>query len=281
MTLVNKLLVAVTAAAIVTVLIIAAAWFPGTNLSSESAMLAAAEIALEPHRVEAPPKPLYDYVVVSDSCGPDFDGECVNIRKGPGENFPVVAQLRAGAVLQAEEKVQADGREWYKLTYNEWLRYPERAGRNLYIAAQFVEPFRDEGIKEVGEGEQASSTKMILVDRSSQKLYAYDGEELFMEETVSTGLELTPTPRGTFSVYKKTPTRYMQGPIPGISDQYYDLPGVPWNLYFTNEGAVIHGAYWHDKFGKPWSHGCVNLPPEKARILYSWAELGTRVIVRD
>ncbi|MCR4306356.1 MAG: L,D-transpeptidase, partial [Candidatus Yonathbacteria bacterium] len=90
-----------------------------------------------------------------------------------------------------------------------------------------------------------------------------------------------PTPRGTFTIFKKTPSRYMQGPIPDIADQYYDLPGVPWNLYFTHEGAVIHGAYWHDSFGSAYSHGCVNLPPEQARKLYNWADLGTGVIVKD
>lgn len=73
----------------------------------------------------------------------------------------------------------------------------------------------------------------------------------------------------------------MQGPIPGVSDQYYDLPGVPWNLYFTVDGAVIHGAYWHNHFGEPWSHGCVNLPPQEAKRLYDWADLGTPVIVQD
>jgi lipoprotein-anchoring transpeptidase ErfK/SrfK len=112
-------------------------------------------------------------------------------------------------------------------------------------------------------------------------LYAYDGDTLYMQEAISTGLELTPTPRGVFTVYRMTPSRYMQGPIPGISDQYFDLPGVPWNLYFTPEGAVIHGAYWHDRFGSPWSHGCVNLPPEKAKKLYAWAEIGTKVVVQD
>ena len=66
----------------------------------------------------------------------------------------------------------------------------------------------------------------------------------------------------------------MQGPIPGLSDQYYDLPGVPWNLYFTEYGAVIHGAYWHDNFGQPSSHGCVNLPIDEARKLYLWADVG-------
>jgi lipoprotein-anchoring transpeptidase ErfK/SrfK len=74
----------------------------------------------------------------------------------------------------------------------------------------------------------------------------------------------------------------MQGPLPNIKDkQHYDLPGVPWNLYFTEGGAVIHGAYWHKSFGSPYSHGCVNLSPENAHTLYSWADLGTTVVVRD
>lgn len=74
----------------------------------------------------------------------------------------------------------------------------------------------------------------------------------------------------------------MQGPLPILADQqYYDLPGVPWNLYFTEQGAVIHGAYWHNSFGKPYSHGCVNMHTDEARKLYTWATLGTQVIVRD
>ncbi|MFA5877656.1 MAG: L,D-transpeptidase, partial [Candidatus Paceibacterota bacterium] len=60
-----------------------------------------------------------------------------------------------------------------------------------------------------------------------------------------------------------------------------DLPGVPWNLYFTLQGGAIHGTYWHTKFGEPWSHGCVNLPPAHAKKLYQWADVGTIVIVQD
>jgi lipoprotein-anchoring transpeptidase ErfK/SrfK len=120
-----------------------------------------------------------------------------------------------------------------------------------------------------------------VVDVSEEMLYAYDGDTLFMKEAISTGLEFTPTPLGTFEVFKKTPSRYMQGPIPGVSDQVYDLPGVPWNLYFTDGGAVIHGAYWHNNFGKPWSHGCVNLPPQKAKELYKWAVVGTTITVQE
>ena len=73
----------------------------------------------------------------------------------------------------------------------------------------------------------------------------------------------------------------MQGPLPGVSDQYYDLPGVPWDLYFTKDGAVIHGAYWHDHFGEQWSHGCVNLPTDKAKELYLWAAVGIPVTVKN
>ncbi|MDO8514017.1 MAG: L,D-transpeptidase family protein [bacterium] len=225
--------------------------------------------------------PLFQYIEVMDSCGPYFEGTCVHVRSGPGEKYPVVTRLRTGVVLKVGETLERDGRTWYKIAFDEPVRYPERVSRNWYVAGEFVRPFSDEGIINLAGGTRASSTKRILVDRSAQMLYAYEGDTLFMQERISSGLAFTPTPRGTFTVYKKTPTRYMQGPLPGVSAQYYDLPGVPWNLYFTREGGVIHGAYWHDKFGKRWSHGCVNLPLEQAHTLYLWADVGTPVIVRD
>lgn len=204
------------------------------------------------------------------------------MRSGPGVEYPVIDRLRTGMVFKVADTVVVDGREWYKIGFATALRYPERVSGDLFVSADVVRLFTDEGDKEeMVEGSASSGTKRIIVDRSEQVLYAYDGQELFMQEPISTGLEFTPTPRGTFAVYKKTPSRYMQGPLPGISDQYYDLPGVPWNLYFTYQGAVIHGAYWHDHFGEPWSHGCVNLPPDQAKKLYQWAEVGTQVTVRD
>ena len=241
---------------------------PPTNDQQEETVLPVAKV-------------LFEYIQVADSCGPHFKGDCVNVRSGPGVDFPAVMKLRNGAVLKVGGKVERDNHTWYKIVFNEQIRYPERVRRDWYIAADYVSALLDEGDRDLTHGVNASSTKRIVVERGKQKLYAYDGEELFMEAKISTGLELTPTPRGTFIIYKKTPSRYMQGPIKGIADQYYDLPGVPWNLYFTNEGAVIHGAYWHDNFGHPSSHGCVNLSPEEAQQLYLWADVGTRVTVRD
>ena len=233
-------------------------------------------------REVVPTKPqLYEYVEVEDGCGPHFQGECLRVRSGPGESYPVIAGLRTGIVLKVADTVIGEGRVWYKILFNEGLRFSERVAGNWYVSADYVRLFMDEGILNLSNNENASSTKRIFIDRSQQMLYAYDGATLFLEVLISTGLELNPTPRGTFTVYRKTPSRYMQGPIPDVSDDYFDLPGVPWNLYFTSEGAVIHGAYWHDKFGQPWSHGCVNLPPEQAQKLYQWADIGTKVLVQD
>lgn len=233
------------------------------------------------NQVGATLPPLFQYGEIINSCGPYFDGVCVNLRSGPGKEYPVITKLRNNIILKVSERVEANGEGWYKIIFDEWLRYPERVTSDMYVSAGFVETFLDEGSIELAEGLTASSTKYIIIDRSNQKLSAYDGDKLFLEESISTGIELTPTPRGIFTIYKKTPTRYMQGPLPNISEKEYDLPGVPWNLYFTAEGAVIHGAYWHDKFGQPWSNGCVNLPPKKAKELYDWAGLGTKVIVQD
>ncbi len=236
---------------------------------------------LEAVFVTSTPK-LLEYIEVMDGCGPYWGEGCLNVRSGPGEQYPKVAELRTGVVLRAGEKIINDaGREWYKIIFDEWVRYPERITGEWYVAAEYVKPFFEEAPTELKPAETVSSTKKIIVDRSDQMLYAYDGDALFLQEPISSGLDSTPTPRGTFTVYKKSPTRYMQGPLPGVSDQYYDLPGVPWNLYFTYQGGVVHGAYWHDKFGQKWSHGCVNLAPELARKIYEWAELGMPVIVRD
>jgi lipoprotein-anchoring transpeptidase ErfK/SrfK len=231
--------------------------------------------------VTMPSVPLYQYIEVVDGCDHDFVGDCVNMRTGPGAEFPVVFKLRTGVVLKVETTVVKDGASWHKILFSHELLYPERIKGDVYVSADYVKLFSDDGDHNLEKGEVATTTKHIVVDVSEQKLYAYDGDILFMEVSVSTGLELTPTDRGTFTVFKMTPSRFMQGPIPGVSAQVYDLPGVPWNLYFTAGGSVIHGAYWHESFGRQYSHGCVNLSPENAKKLYSWADIGIKVKVQN
>lgn len=224
---------------------------------------------------------LFTYIRINDSCGPSFGEGCVNVRSAPSIDAPILLKIRSGVVLKVKDSIEINGMKWYQLSFDdEWLRYPERVTTGMYISADYATSFMDEGTIETTATSSIGS-KRILVDLSDQMLYAYDGNTLFMEEKVSTGIKITPTPRGYFIVFKKSPSRYMQGPIPDISDHYYDLPGVPWNLYFTEQGAVIHGAYWHDSFGQVWSNGCVNVPIASAEKLYRWTDLGTEVLVRD
>lgn len=223
----------------------------------------------------------FQYIEVVDSCGPEYGDECLLVRSGPGVEHEVVHRFRTGMVLRAKTVTNEQGEVWYKIIFDEWLRYEDRVISDMYVAAEFVEVFYDQGIIERTDNDKTTD-KEIIIDRSEQKLYAYDNEVLFMETSISTGLELTPTPRGTFPIFRKTPSRYMQGPLPNLADkQIYDLPGVPWTLYFTTGGAAIHGTYWHDNFGEQQSHGCVNLSPAEAKKLYKWAPVGTVVTVQN
>lgn len=88
---------------------------------------------------------------------------------------------------------------------------------------------------------------------------------------VSTGTWRTPTVRGQFYVYVKYRYADMSGP------GYY-LPNVPYVMYFY-KGYGLHGTYWHNNYGTPMSHGCVNLKPEEAAWLYEWSSVGTVVRV--
>jgi lipoprotein-anchoring transpeptidase ErfK/SrfK len=113
--------------------------------------------------------------------------------------------------------------------------------------------------------------KKILVVLSEQKVYAFEDGRLLQEFLVSTGLPQTPTVVGKFQIYIKLETTRMTG-------ENYDLPNVPWTMYFYQDYG-LHGTYWHNNFGHPMSHGCVNLRTVDAKWLYDWAPIGTLVEV--
>ena len=119
----------------------------------------------------------------------------------------------------------------------------------------------------------ASEERWIEVDLSDQKLYAWEGDRLFMESPISSGLPWWPTPTGEFRIWIKLRATKMEG---GSGKYYYYLPNVPYVMYFENDsvpgwrGFGLHGTYWHNDFGTPRSHGCVNLPTEKAKEIYYW-----------
>ncbi len=224
---------------------------------------------------EKPEEKMYEYIKITGSCGPYYNGVCLSIRSTPTINGDIIYKPRNGVVLKVKNKININGVDWYKISFDEWLLYPERLTTQAYIKADTVVPFFD-----IGTATHATTSRQsIVVDLSTQSLSAYEGKNLFLKSKVSTGLRSTPTATGTFTIFKKTPTRYMQGPVPDVGGGYYDLPGVPWNMYFTADGAAIHGAYWHESFGSRYSHGCVNLPPTIAQKLYKWTKVGTKVTI--
>jgi len=119
----------------------------------------------------------------------------------------------------------------------------------------------------------ADGERWIEVDISDQKLTAWQGDVPIFETIVSTGKPGFRTLPGEFAVYLKFEKTRMRG----ID---YDTPDVPWTMYYDGDFA-IHGAYWHNNFGTPVSHGCVNLRVEEAKAIYEWASKGTRVVVNE
>jgi LysM repeat protein len=112
--------------------------------------------------------------------------------------------------------------------------------------------------------------KWIDINLSTQTLTAYENRTAVFRTKVSTGTWRTPTPVGTFRIYSKYRAVHMRGPG-------YSLPNVPYTMYFYGNYA-LHGTYWHNNFGTPMSHGCVNLPTTYAQRLYNWAPNGTKVV---
>ncbi len=106
--------------------------------------------------------------------------------------------------------------------------------------------------------------KWIEVNVTTQQVTAWEGDVPVFSFTASTGLPNTPTVLGEFHIYWKMESALMVGP------GYY-LPEVPYTMYFYG-GYALHGTYWHNNFGQPMSHGCVNLETGNAKKLFEWAD---------
>lgn len=120
----------------------------------------------------------------------------------------------------------------------------------------------------------APGAKHIYVDLTTQTLYAYQGKTLVMQTLISSG-KWNPTPTGDFTIWIKLRATRMKG---GEGADAYDLPNVPYVMYFYNDqvakylGFSLHGAYWHNNFGHPMSHGCINMRIVDAEKLYNWVD---------
>jgi lipoprotein-anchoring transpeptidase ErfK/SrfK len=125
-------------------------------------------------------------------------------------------------------------------------------------------------------GSTTRTGKWIDVNITRQRITAYEGNRAIYSAIVSTGRDPYPTVVGEYRIYVKLRYDDMEGGSRARGDYYY-LKDVPYVMYFYR-GYGIHGTYWHNNFGRPMSHGCVNLTIPDAQWFFNWAEVGTPVV---
>jgi hypothetical protein len=154
---------------------------------------------------------------------------------------------------------------WYQI-YDSYLK------EDFYVAARDMRLIPSEELTLLSP-EVPAQDKKIVVDLSTQLVTAFEGEKLVFSERCSSGVKGTATPAGNFRTYHKGPSVHMTNEGDAVENEtVYSLPGVPWCSFFTGAGNAFHGTYWHNDYGRPRSHGCVNLPSESAKFIYRWTQ---------
>ncbi len=155
-------------------------------------------------------------------------------------------------------------RKWYRIYDDKWTYH-------YYAPAEAFRPVPLTEFTPISP-QVPLEEKRIEVDLQRQWVLCYEGPDLVFSTKVSTGKYFEEedyywTPEGDFITFRKRPSRHM---VAGNRATGYDLPGVPWVAYITENGVSFHGTYWHNDFGAPRSHGCVNMTPQAAKWLYRW-----------
>jgi hypothetical protein len=179
--------------------------------------------------------------------------------------------LAYGTVYKVVERAdEEDGRAWYRVIddlvpASQWWIQASHVRR--IDPAEFA-PISPDVPPEL---------KRVEVSIGQQLLFCYEDDLLVFSARIASGASFFDdagkihqfgTPYGEHRVIRKTPSRRMVGGE--IINDRYDLPGVPWCIFFTGSGAAIHGTYWHNDYGRPRSHGCVNVTSDASKWIYRW-----------
>lgn len=159
----------------------------------------------------------------------------------------------------------SNGEVWYQILDDKWNKlYYVKAAHLRVLTAEDVAPI---------SADVPSKNKKILVQLEKQLVTAFEDDAPVFVASASTGgifrVGTYTTPQGAFTTYYKRPSRHMAAG--DLAASGFDLPGVPWVQYITKSGISFHGTYWHNDFGRPRSHGCINLSSASAKWLYRWS----------
>ncbi len=174
----------------------------------------------------------------------------VVVRTGSSPDAPVALKLPPRTIVSVLQS-SADGR-WALVSEGEWVLREELRVLNV------TPPPAEAGPTE----------RWLDVDLQEQVLVAYEGAQPVYATLISSGAKGHETPEGLFRIWIKFAEVDMKGQAPGEGP--YRVATVPWVMFFEGDFA-LHTSYWHDRFGEPVSHGCVNLSPRDARALYGWS----------
>lgn len=175
----------------------------------------------------------------------------VEVRTAPDAKAPRETVLPPRTLVAVKE-LSEDG-HWVSIAEDQWVARDDLHVAWFSHAPPQVEP----------------GSRWLDVDLDAQVLVAYEGERPVYATLISSGKQGTDTPEGLFRIWIKFAEADMTGSGTAGNDTYR-VATVPWTMFFQDDYA-LHTAYWHDRFGQPMSHGCVNLSPKDARALYSWA----------
>lgn len=179
----------------------------------------------------------------------------------------ITYRLYYGTVFWVKNAVRDSNQKlWYKVADDKWKIH-------YYVEATHMHLFEPEEIKPISP-EIPSDQKLIEVRLQEQAVIAYEkGVPVFFAKT-ATGARFIDgdyrTQPGVYITNRKRPSRHMAAGDPAAPNSY-DLPGIPWVTYLTESGVSFHGTYWHNDYGKPRSHGCINLTPADAQWIYRWS----------
>jgi lipoprotein-anchoring transpeptidase ErfK/SrfK len=162
-------------------------------------------------------------------------------------------------------QTDANGETWYRVIDDKWeYLYAVPAAHLHILTSDELTPLSPD---------VPPVYKRLEVHIPDQVMIAYEYNEPVFITRVASGAIFTngnfSTPLGRFLTFHKRGSRHMAAG--NLAANGYDLPGVPWNCYITEGGIAFHGTYWHNNFGRPRSHGCINLTIQAANWLYRWS----------
>lgn len=182
----------------------------------------------------------------------------------PARKFDLVYSM----VMQINEVFTGpDGQPWY--------RVGTEMGLTMDAPASVFRVIHDDELTPISP-EVDPAEKRIMVYLAEQALSAFEGEREVFRTRISSGANyfgedgvtiLNGTPIGRKYIWSKRISRQMMG---GDLVTGYDVPGIGWVTYFAGDGAAIHSTYWHNNYGLPQSHGCLNCTPADSQWLFRW-----------